>query len=111
QARGLHSRFAVSFPPPAASPGSMDHHSITPPPFHPGDFSDSLESDATVIGSARSSLTSHPFPLGITTRELAHALRGEMLGHFLLQQYIGGGGMGGVFKALDTKVVRIFAVI
>jgi serine/threonine-protein kinase len=88
----------------------MDHHSITPPPFHPGDFSDSLESDATVIGSASSSITPHPFPLGITTRELAHALRGEMLGHFLLQQYIGGGGMGVVFKALDTTLDRIVAV-
>jgi serine/threonine-protein kinase len=88
----------------------MDYHSITPPPFAPGDLSDSLESDATVIGSPSSSITPHPFPLGITTRELAHALRGEMLGHFLLQQYIGGGGMGFVFKALDTTLDRIVAV-
>jgi serine/threonine-protein kinase len=88
----------------------MDHHSITPPPFAPGDLSDSLESDATVIGSPSSSITPHPFPMGITTRELAHALRGEMLGHFLLQQYIGGGGMGVVFKALDTTLDRIVAV-
>jgi serine/threonine-protein kinase len=33
-----------------------------------------------------------------------------MLGHFLLQQYIGGGGMGVVFKALDTTLDRIVAV-
>jgi serine/threonine protein kinase len=88
----------------------MDHHSITPPPFSAGDFSDSMESDATVIGSPSSSITPHPFPLGLTSRELAHALRGEMLGHFLLQQYIGGGGMGVVFKALDTTLDRIVAV-
>jgi serine/threonine-protein kinase len=33
-----------------------------------------------------------------------------MLGHFLLQQFIGGGGMGVVFKALDTTLDRIVAV-
>ena len=33
-----------------------------------------------------------------------------MLGHFLLQHYIGGGGMGVVFKALDTTLDRIVAV-
>jgi serine/threonine-protein kinase len=88
----------------------MDQHSITPPPASVGGFHDSLEGDATVIGSPSSSITPHPFPLGITSRELAHALRGEMLGHFLLQQYIGGGGMGVVFKALDTTLDRIVAV-
>ena len=87
----------------------MDHHSITPPPFRFGEPSDSLESDATVIG-APSSITPHNYPSGLTSRELAHALRGEMLGHFLLQQCIGGGGMGVVFKALDTTLDRIVAV-
>lgn len=86
----------------------MDHHSITPPPFR-GDFSDSLESDATIIG-VPSSISPHTYPTGLTSRELAHALRGEMLGHFLLQQFIGGGGMGVVFKALDTTLDRIVAV-
>ncbi|MBA3482888.1 MAG: serine/threonine protein kinase [Pirellulales bacterium] len=87
----------------------MDHHSITPPPFRIGEPSDTLESDATVIGSP-SSITPHDYPAGLTSRELAHALRGEMLGHFLLQHYIGGGGMGVVFKALDTTLDRIVAV-
>lgn len=67
------------------------------------------ETDATVIGSP-SSITPHNYPTGLTARELAHALRGEMLGHFLLQQFIGGGGMGVVFKALDTTLDRIVAV-
>jgi serine/threonine-protein kinase len=87
----------------------MDHHSITPPPFSPGEPSDPLESDVTVIASP-SSITPQEYPLGLTSRELAHALRGEMLGHFLLQQFIGGGGMGVVFKALDTTLDRIVAV-
>ena len=67
------------------------------------------ENDATVIGSP-SSITPHQYPTGLTSRELAHALRGEMLGHFLLQEFIGGGGMGVVFKALDTTLDRIVAV-
>lgn len=87
----------------------MEHDSAHEPPGANGDFEDSLESDATVIGSA-SSITPQAFPHGLTSRELAHALRGEMLGHFLLQHYIGGGGMGVVFKALDTTLDRIVAV-
>jgi serine/threonine-protein kinase len=87
----------------------MDYHSITPPPFRDADSFGPLESDATVIGS-QSSITPHSYPRGLTARELAHALRGEMLGHFLLQQFIGGGGMGVVFKALDTTLDRTVAV-
>jgi serine/threonine-protein kinase len=87
----------------------MDQDSAHEPSGPDGDVADSLESDVTVIGSA-SSITPRVFPLGLTSRELSHALRGEMLGHFLLQHYIGGGGMGVVFKALDTTLDRIVAV-
>ncbi len=72
------------------------------------------EDDATVL--TPSSLASGPalkaeeFPQGLTSQELAHALRGEMLDHFLLQEYIGGGGMGIVFRALDTTLDRDVAV-
>jgi serine/threonine protein kinase len=87
----------------------MDHDPASEASGPDGDFADSLESDVTVIGSA-SSVTAQSFPVGLTPRELSHALRGEMLGHFLLQQFIGGGGMGVVFKALDTTLDRIVAV-
>src|SRR5688500_5152708 len=87
----------------------MDYHSITPPPIRDGDSFGPVESDATVIG-AQTSVTPLNYPRGLTSRELAHALRGEMLGHFLLQQFIGGGGMGVVFKALDTTLDRVVAV-
>ncbi|MBL9165408.1 MAG: protein kinase [Planctomycetaceae bacterium] len=87
----------------------MDHDSAHQPHGAHDDADDALESDVTVIGSA-SSITPQVFPLGLTSRELSHALRGEMLGHFLLQHYIGGGGMGVVFKALDTTLDRIVAV-
>ena len=37
-------------------------------------------------------------------------LEGERLGQFVLQKYVGGGGMGVVFKALDTTLNREVAV-
>jgi len=37
-------------------------------------------------------------------------LPGERLGHFELQKYIGGGGMGKVFLALDTRLARSVAL-
>jgi serine/threonine-protein kinase len=37
-------------------------------------------------------------------------LEGERLGQFLLQQFVGGGGMGVVFRALDTTLNRPVAV-
>ena len=87
----------------------MDPAPRTPPSDGDEDLMGPWETDATVIGSP-SSITPQQYPAGLTSRELAHALRGEMLGHFLLQQFIGGGGMGVVFKALDTTLDRIVAV-
>ena len=55
-------------------------------------------------------LRAEEFPAGLTPRELAHALQGELLDHFQLQQFIGAGGMGVVFKALDTTLDRIVAL-
>ena len=37
-------------------------------------------------------------------------LPGDRLGHFELVQYIGGGGMGRVFRALDTRLARTVAL-
>ncbi|QDS98431.1 serine/threonine-protein kinase [Adhaeretor mobilis] len=66
-------------------------------------------SEITVVTPA-SSITPEQYPAGITSRELAHALQGETLGHFVLQEFIGGGGMGVVFKAYDTRLDRTVAV-
>ena len=67
------------------------------------------ESDATVL-TPTSALQAADLPAGMTPRELAGALQGEMLDHFKLQQFVGGGGMGVVFKALDTTLDRVVAV-
>ena len=42
--------------------------------------------------------------------ESSGLLEGEHLGQFLLQKFIGGGGMGVVFRALDTTLNREVAV-
>ena len=42
--------------------------------------------------------------------ESASLLEGERLGQFVLQKFIGGGGMGVVFRALDTTLNREVAV-
>ena len=73
------------------------------------DDSGFTESDATVL-SPQAAIVAEDIPPGLTTQELAHALRGQMLDHFLLKQYIGGGGMGVVFRALDTTLDRDVAV-
>ena len=42
--------------------------------------------------------------------EIGRLLEGEQLGQFVLQAFVGGGGMGAVFRALDTTLNREVAV-
>ena len=42
--------------------------------------------------------------------EIGRSLEGRALGPYQLQQFVGGGGMGAVFRALDTTLDRIVAV-
>lgn len=43
-------------------------------------------------------------------RQLGSALVGQQLDHVLLEQFVGGGGMGAVFRAWDTNLHRTVAV-
>ncbi len=49
-------------------------------------------------------------PIAGTPAETASVLVGRRLDHFVLEELIGGGGMGAVFRARDTRLDRIVAV-
>jgi serine/threonine-protein kinase len=79
----------------AGRPGS----SLTPPPAD----------DRTVLS------TTPPIEAGAVTanldpRLLGQALEGQQLDHVLLEKFVGGGGMGAVFRAWDTNLHRTVAV-
>ena len=68
-----------------------------------------LEDDRTVISSRGPITDLDDSPLA-PPLEVGKMLEGERLGQFVLQKYVGGGGMGVVFKALDTTLNREVAV-
>jgi serine/threonine protein kinase len=55
-------------------------------------------------------LSSSTLPVPIPSAGSEKSLLGERLGHFELLEFIGGGGMGVVFRALDTMLGRTVAV-
>src|SRR5262249_43669698 len=67
------------------------------------------QSDLTVVS------TLPPAEVGAATatldpRQLGVALEGQQLDHVLLEKFVGGGGMGAVFRAWDTNLHRTVAV-
>jgi len=59
--------------------------------------------DATVISAQP--------PVGpLSMAEIGRVLEGRRLGAYQLERFVGGGGMGAVFRALDTTLDRIVAV-
>ncbi|HVT28529.1 MAG TPA: serine/threonine-protein kinase [Lacipirellulaceae bacterium] len=70
---------------------------------------DLKQTDVTVIS------TTPPVEAGAATaaldpRQLGRALEGQQLDHVLLEKFVGGGGMGAVFRAWDTSLHRTVAV-
>jgi serine/threonine-protein kinase len=65
--------------------------------------------DRTVI-SKSIPLAPGPIAQRLRPSELGAALQGHQLDHVLLEQFVGGGGMGAVFKAWDTDLHRTVAV-
>jgi hypothetical protein len=76
-------------------------------------FAPALPDDATVIsggGSGSSISRPAPPPGRAPTAEIGRLLEGTMLGPYRLDEFVGGGGMGAVFRALDTTLDRTVAV-
>lgn len=74
----------------------------------PGDDSSAAATtgDGTVLSGERSRA-----PLVATSmEEIGRALEGHSLGPYRLDRFVGGGGMGAVFRAVDTKLNRVVAV-
>jgi serine/threonine-protein kinase len=72
---------------------------------------DSVSADVGTDGERTAiSVTGRTVPGPVSTAEIGAALEGQTLGHYRLQQFVGGGGMGAVFRALDTTLDRTVAV-
>ena len=67
------------------------------------------QSDLTVISTSPPLAVESP-ATKLRPRELGAALEGQQLDHVLLEQFVGGGGMGAVFRAWDTNLHRTVAV-
>ena len=73
------------------------------------DGADVRPDDPTVV-SARPPVRPQPSLGGATPGEIGELLEGEHLDHFELEQFIGGGGMGAVFRGTDTALGRTVAI-
>jgi serine/threonine-protein kinase len=65
--------------------------------------------DQTVISASPPHLAQSDRP-AFNAREIGRALEGRQLDHVVLEQFVGGGGMGAVFRAWDTDLYRTVAV-
>ena len=74
-----------------------------------GVHEDFPDKQKTVISSRPPVFASEP-SVQLEPAELAQTLIGRMLAHFKLIEFVGGGGMGAVFRGLDTMLQRTVAV-
>lgn len=98
------------------SPKSPADSRVVVIPSSPGEGimpGDVLPDEKTVISAAKSitPLSELPIPLGKhAAHHLGETLIGRRLEHYDLVEFVGGGGMGAVFRANDTRLGRTVAV-
>ena len=90
---------------PAEDQESSDSGSASPGQQSPG----RLDDEKTVI-SSQQPLPDAPFPRPQNPQQIGRSLEGRRLDYFILEEFVGGGGMGSVFRAIDTKLNRTVAV-
>ncbi|MEO1526314.1 MAG: protein kinase [Planctomycetota bacterium] len=85
-----------------------------PPSTHsaatPEDLDSQIEGAKTVIRVGEDDVSSTPATAGRTPAEVAQVLIGQQLNQYFLEDLIGGGGMGAVFRAHDQQLDRIVAL-
>ncbi|MCA9203626.1 MAG: serine/threonine protein kinase, partial [Planctomycetales bacterium] len=69
-----------------------------------------LENDKTVISKGAPVAPPTNLPVPMRPHEMGRELEGQRLNHFMLEEFVGGGGMGAVFRAIDTELGRTVAV-
>ncbi len=94
----------------AAGQSSARGMSNTASPVDATTESDRAVDDELTVISNRGALSDPGIGPLLQPLEVGKILEGERLGQFVLQKYVGGGGMGVVFKALDTTLNREVAV-
>ena len=80
---------------------------------HDGDVSEDEQtriSRRTPQAGGSSSKSESPAAVPSSRADLGNVLEGMVLGHFRLEKFVGGGGMGSVFRGTDMRLGRTVAV-
>ena len=115
-----HSADSPSEPsvPPSSSSSSIPPREVSPEDSPteinktpvPGQLADQPTIISSLHASSPHSGRTSPLPSSTRSHDLGLLLEGKLLGDFRLDEFVGGGGMGAVFRAQDMNLGRTVAV-